>query len=266
MLDHGVNAALSGSLEPILYVEREAFCAANLAWQMEQGFMDEAPVWSDVKSITGSECGDYLRERLCEERLELLIGGIPCQPWSEAGKKRGADDERDLWPATLKIVKTFEPRIVFIENVAGLLREPMGGERIERDLRDCGCQVTAGLFSSEEMGASQQRKRCFIMAYRKGEGLEGGRQSEYTIKKRQPRLRCDSGIFSHYAPGRDSYRSWAIVASMDQTRMPALEREFCRVVDGVAGWVDRIRAVGNGVDPLVAAIAFVTLWATLCDD
>lgn len=78
MLDHGLNAALAGALEPVLMVEREAFCVANLAWQMEQGFIPEAHIWDDVKTVTRPRVREIVRTRLGGRRLDFIFGGIPC--------------------------------------------------------------------------------------------------------------------------------------------------------------------------------------------
>ena len=290
MLDHAIDIATNGSNGTVLYVEREAFAVANLAWQMESGFLSPAPVWSDVKSLISMEVIEYVDRCLSEQVLDFLYGGIPCQPWSVAGKQDGADDERDLWPATLAAIGKYKPGIVFIENVPGILNQPMGGERIVRDLGANGYRVTAGLFSSEEMGASHARERVFIMGHHedkhKNDGIEYGRKitdrgtgtkladcypeglaigdsfGTNAIKKFETVERA-GGELGHYTPGRNQYDEWERVAQLEPSRMPCVESEFRRVADGVARRIDRIRAVGNGVDPLVAAYEFVTLSACL---
>ena len=66
-----------------------------------------------------------------------------------------------------------------------------------------------------------------------------------------------------YPPGKRSWADWIAVAEMDQTRMPSIESSLRCVAAGLAGWSDEIRLIGNGVDPLVAAYAFLSLWACL---
>ena len=326
MLDHGVNLALGGALRPLMYVEREAFCCANLAWQMEKKFLVEAPIWDDVKSLTSLDCHSYVREVIGKRNVDILFGGIPCQPWSQAGKKLGDKDERDLWPATLKAIKEYKPNIVFIENVGGILSKEQGGKRIITDLQGNSYTATAGLFSSAEVGASHRRERCFFMGYRnfdrfdessisktekwndhpmpagtineladsqkqyecrithsedgQGEsigrcgsnmgyssrqGLERGekkgnsrRETIQMSKRRSRLLEC-----RHYAPARNDYRSWAVIAKVEPSRMPCVESGVRGMAHGMAARADKLRSIGNGVDPLVAAYAFVTLWACL---
>lgn len=320
MLDHGLNIALAGALEPVLMVEREAFCVANLAWQMEQDFLSQAHIWDDVKTVTRPRVCEIVGARLGGRRLDFIFGGIPCQPHSQAGKRLGSMDERDLWPATLAAVAVYQPKFVFIENVDGIASNEDGAVRIICDLEKAGYQTKAGLFSSKECGGNHQRKRWFFLGIANGAGCErqdlslparqsgesgvefvGGSASmadaaigefqnaerregrrngvgqngealadsafRSNYRERDKRARrgrehsnssCD---FPRYAPARNDFESWAIVAELDPSRMPAIESSLRGVVDGLAGWNHQLHAIGNGVDPLVSAYAFVTLFA-----
>lgn len=171
-LDRGLNIALGGKLRTILYSEREAFACANLAWQMEEKFLDEAAEWSNVKTITSAECRDYVREALGGRRLDFIHGGIPCQPYSGAGKRRGGDDERDLWPTTLEAIKVYQPRFVFIENVGGMASHVDGARRLLSDLEGAGYRAKAGLFTSKECGANHLRPRWFFFGIADRSGCE----------------------------------------------------------------------------------------------
>ncbi|GAA1722389.1 DNA cytosine methyltransferase [Streptomyces yatensis] len=97
----------------------------------------------DVNSFLGSDQHKGLG--LGERRLDLLAGGVPCPPFSLAGKRLGEDDERDLFPAMLKIVKKLRPKAVMIENVRGILEPPQVfidyRRRILADLGDLGYLV-----------------------------------------------------------------------------------------------------------------------------
>jgi len=139
----------------ICYVEREAFAIASLVEAMEAGRLDQAPVWTDLKTFDGKAWRGV---------VDTLIGGIPCQPHSIAGLQRGEDDERDLWPDTARIIADAQPGRVFLENVPGIA--PYHFERIGPDLRGMGYSVETGIFSASEVGASHQRQRFFILAHR----------------------------------------------------------------------------------------------------
>jgi site-specific DNA-cytosine methylase len=91
--------------------------------------------------------------------VDGIIGGIPCQPHSLAGKRLGADDERDLWGDARRIIVQARPWFILIENVGGMLSSG-GAERVIR----LGYQVEVGLFSAAEVGASHERQRVVILA------------------------------------------------------------------------------------------------------
>jgi DNA (cytosine-5)-methyltransferase 1 len=78
----------------------------------------------DVKDFLASDIHDSVNKSLGEDRLDLFAGGVPCPPFSLAGKQLGADDERDLFPAALSIIEKMKPNAIMIENVRGILEPP----------------------------------------------------------------------------------------------------------------------------------------------
>ena len=146
-------------------VEIEAFVQANLVAKIEEGRMDDAPIWTDLKTFPAS----IFRGKICG-----LIGGYPCQPFSSAGKRKGEDDPRHLWPYIRKHIRAIRPLWCFFENVRG--HTTMGLWRVLSDLEEEGYETEWGLFSAEETGAPHQRIRCFILAklpHTCGKGLQG---------------------------------------------------------------------------------------------
>jgi DNA (cytosine-5)-methyltransferase 1 len=97
----------------------------------------------DVREFLGSEVHTRLGLEVGE--LDLLAGGVPCPPFSLAGKRLGPDDERDLFPDALRIVRALKPKAVMIENVRGILEPPEVfieyRNYILRNLRDAGYSV-----------------------------------------------------------------------------------------------------------------------------
>lgn len=176
MLDHGVNAALAGALETVCLVEGEAFCVANLVAQMEQGFISPVHIWSDVKTVTSAAARRVISERLGGRRLDFIVAGFPCQPWSNAGKRLGKLDDRDLWPNVLKAIDVYQPRYVFLENVDGIAGKIDGARRILCDLEKAGYIAKAGLFSSKEIGGTHLRRRWFFLGIDKSEQQCGQRE------------------------------------------------------------------------------------------
>ena len=149
------------NLREIAYVEREGFPVANLVAKMEAGELDAAPVFTDVKTFP------YGKFRGC---VDILSGGFPCQPFSSAGKRQAAEDPRHLFPYIADGIRECQPRIVFLENVEGIISaKTADGESVLqyvlRELEGLGYRATAGVFSAAEVGAPHQRKRVFILGY-----------------------------------------------------------------------------------------------------
>ena len=99
--------------------------------------------------------------------VDILSGGYPCQPFSSAGKRLGADDERHLWPFIRDGIQRMAPRVCFFENVEGHIS--LGLSTVISDLEEMGYKVSFGIFSAAECGAPHQRKRVFVLAHRDGE-------------------------------------------------------------------------------------------------
>lgn len=147
------------TLREIAYVEREGFPIANLVAKMEAGELDAAPVFTDVKTFP------YRKFRGI---VDILSGGFPCQPFSAAGKRQATEDPRHLFPYIADGIRECQPRIVFLENVQGILSCKTGDgepvlQYVLRTLEGLGYRATAGIFSAEEVGAPHQRKRVFIL-------------------------------------------------------------------------------------------------------
>ena len=151
-IELGLKQVLS-TLRTVALSEIEAFACANLVAKMETGLMDPAPIWTDLKTFPWAEFRD---------RVDILTGGYPCQPFSAAGKRAGADDPRHLWPFISSGIQISRPRLCFFENVEGHIT--LGLREVIADLESLGYQTAWGIFSAAECGAPHQRKRVFIMA------------------------------------------------------------------------------------------------------
>ena len=239
------------NLREIAYVEREGFPVANLVAKMEAGELDKAPVFTDVKTFP------YGKFRGC---VDILSGGFPCQPFSSAGKRNGVEDPRHLFPYIADVIRECQPRIVFLENVEGIISaKTADGESVLqyvlRELEGLGYRATAGVFSAAEVGAPHQRKRVFILAHRNNTGLEG-HQLHSSSEQGEP-IQADTwSAGSTRFPSRPSepQHDW------EEPRVTGkAESRLGRATNGSANRVDRLRLLGNGVVPATAAKAFVTL-------
>jgi DNA (cytosine-5)-methyltransferase 1 len=164
-IDLGLRGAIP-NLRTVAFSEIEAFATANLVAKMEAGHLDAAPIWTDLKTFPWGAFRD---------RVDILSGGYPCQPFSAAGKRLGTDDPRHLWPFIADGIRILRPKLCFFENVEGHIS--LGLREVISELESMGYAVSWGIFSAREVGAPHQRKRVFIMAHRKCEGLERWRSA-----------------------------------------------------------------------------------------
>ncbi|CTQ77423.1 DNA cytosine methyltransferase [Roseibium alexandrii] len=249
----------------------------TLVARMEDKALDNAPVWSDVKSFHG---------RPWAGKLHILSAGYPCQPFSSSGLRRGRDDPRHLWPDVARIIGETGPEWVFCENVEGHLDR--GFEEVAGDLSELGYSVKAGLFSAAEVGASHIRKRLFILAHADNQPLlqpdrhfdqsgrvpvpAGNRSGWKPAQSRQHSSGLDGvlGTDEGHRPETGTDTSLPVFApppcdleawDAHLSRRLDLQPELFGLDDGLAYRVERSRAAGNGVVPLAAAYAFRTLKA-----
>ena len=264
------------NLREIAYVEREGFPVANLVAKMEAGDLDAAPVFTDVKTFP------YRKFR---GLVDILSGGFPCQPFSNAGKREGVEDPRHLFPYIRDGIRECRPRLVFLENVEGIISSKTAdGESVLqyvlRELEGLGYRATAGVFSAAEVGAPHQRKRVFILGYSRSsepsgvsseqrkKGSEARESSEELANHSSTRSETwipterhwekgDAKITNNYCLGDWPSRPDERQKVFEEPR--TVKSKLGRTTNGTANRVDRLRLLGNGVVPATAAKAFVTL-------
>ena len=106
--------------------------------------------------------------------ITLVTGGFPCQPVSTAGKRKGKEDDRWLWPEMLRVISEVRPTWVVAENVAGLIR--MGFNDCVSDLESKGYETISFLIPACAVNAPHRRDRVFIVGYAKPDGFEDRHQ------------------------------------------------------------------------------------------
>jgi len=160
----GIEIALRQAIRTrtLCYVEIGVEVCEILVNLMEQELIDEAPIWTDLTNFPVD---------LFRDRVDIVQGGFPCQPFSVAGLQKGTEDPRNLWPSVSRVIRGIRPSVVFLENVPGIL--PYYFETIRPELVQMGYVVTEGLFSAGvDGGAPQRRQRLFILAYSEGTRLQ----------------------------------------------------------------------------------------------
>ena len=203
-------------------VERDAYCREILLRRQEDGSLEPFPVWDDVRSFDGKPW---------RGKVDIVTAGFPCQPFSVAGEQKGEDDERNMWPDTIRIIREVGPRWVLLENVPGLLVYQYT-HAIFGELAEMGYDCRWGCISAASVGANHRRDRLWILAdadrMRKSQ-QEGGKQDQ---------------------------RGW-----VGDGGWWDVEPDVGRVAHGTAFRMDRIRALGNAQVPAVVRQA----WNLLSD-
>lgn len=145
----------------------------------------KVPRWRDIRDV----CADNVRDAIGETKITVLSGGFPCQPFSVAGKRKGKDDDRFLWPEMLRVISELKPTWVIGENVAGFVNMALEDACI--DLENQGYEVQAFLIPACSVGAWHKRERVFIIAHNDSTGLQKTR-SEFTTTRIEQCRELDS--------------------------------------------------------------------------
>lgn len=252
------------------YVERDEYCQQVIRARIRDGYLDDAPIFPDVRAFSGLPY---------RGRVDLLTAGFPCQPFSVAGKKRGADDERNMWPDTLRVLCEVRPRWALLENVPGLLGRHGYYGTILGELAEAGFHVRWDCVSAQECGAPHRRERLWMLVsdsecdelrhqFRGGLGPSG----------ESPNVSRDdgaeSGMADAWSSGREECAMDGLRQGLGSVREARLSRSWTtclehgwwsaepalgRVADGVADRMVQLRALGNGQVPCVVVEAMRTL-------
>ena len=167
-IDLGLRRVV-GNIRTVAMVEREAFCCANLVKAMEEGELDPCPIYADLLRFPWQKYRGV---------VDIVSGGFPCQPFSEAGLRKSTEDDRHLWPHIKAGLAVLRPGVCFFENVEGIATAKSPGyhsvlHNVLCDLEEMGYRATAGCFSAEEVGAPHRRKRWFILGLANAESIDG---------------------------------------------------------------------------------------------
>ena len=213
-------------------VEWEPYAASVLVARQNDGVLPPFPIWDDVRTFDG---------RPWRGIVDVVSGGFPCQDISPAGAKEGIGGVRSgLWSEMARIVREVEPRWVFVENSADLAARGLGD--VLADLAAMGFDAEWACIPASYAGAPQTRDRLWIVAYAGGRGCSRG--SEWHVEESDAKRWHDNDRLG-----------------MGQRRAREATSRIRRMDDAVAAGVERLRAVGNGQVPAVAAQAFAELSA-----
>jgi len=147
----------TGIFETTKFVEFDSFCQKVL----NKNFPN-IPIEGDIRNVKGQEF-----------EADVITGGFPCQPFSVAGKQKGTNDNRYLWPEMFRLIKEIKPEFVIGENVQGLinLQNGMVLRQVQDQLEGEGFEVQCFLIPASGIGAWHQRNRVWIVGHSKHNGL-----------------------------------------------------------------------------------------------
>jgi DNA (cytosine-5)-methyltransferase 1 len=213
--------------QPVCGVENDPYCREIILRRQEEGHLEPFPVWDDVRTFDGKPWRGV---------VDCITAGFPCQPFSVAGNQDGDDDERNMWPETIRIIREVGPRFCLLENVPGLVRFDYFGQ-ILGDLADAGFDAEWGIVSADSVGALHHRDRVWICAHSCGVRLQGCGKTE-----KEPW-------------SREQFEG--LVQAELRVSVPA--GSSGGVAHGVANRMDRLKAIGNGQVPAVVRAAWKLL-------
>lgn len=285
-LERGIESILPQA-RTVCYVEGETYPGSVLASKMEAGSLPKAPIWSNVRTFDGNKWSG---------KVSFISGGFPCQPYSTAGKQLAHKDPRDLWPDFARIIGEVRPHFIFLENVPNVVKWAL--PTVLKDLSEMGYDAAWCVVAASEVGAPHKRSRWFLFAHSNDSSKYAMRFNEpqsspqefetndFSTSNRKRRNEVEpnlwSGKFNVEGGGEkisdsngkrtERHRNKPQQGQILQRHINQegfkfgelgtwwkVEPGMGRMVDGVADWVHRMRACGNGVVPEQAAYAYSIL-------
>lgn len=215
------------------YVEFEDYPQRIIRARINDGTFDNAPIFSDIRAfLSEGYAASY------QGLVDLISGGFPCQPFSSAGKRLGEADPRNMWPSTISTIGIIRPGLIFLENVPDILSSGYFGT-ILRELAETGFDAKWTVLGVGALGGITKRERLWLLGWDRKKYVHG--------LPIQRRISLKEHIRRTEPPGNLSNveTSWLMAYGYGGGKD-----------DEVADREHRIKALGNGQVPRVAATAF----------
>jgi len=248
-------AAQRAGFQTEVFCEKDKFCQKVL-----KKHWSKTPIIPDVRDFDGTKWRE----------ATILTGGFPCQPFSQAGKRRGKDDDRYLWPEMFRVISEARPAWVLAENVAGIIN--MALDQTLADLESEGYETRTFVIPALSLNAPHRRDRAWIIAHdargKKSRGIPSFKWEKISKIRKTNNFASNSrsqGLGRGKYQGRIDdplcYRGtnwekdWVEIAT-----------KLCRVDDGLSVRLDgfelskfahrreRLKALGNAIVPQIAEV------------
>ena len=227
-------------IETVQFVEIETYAQKVLTKNFPG-----VPIHDDIKTFDATKF----------RGIDLITGGYPCQPFSQAGKRRGSEDDRHLWPEMFRVIREARPDFVLAENVAGHVS--MGLDEVLSDLESEGYTTQPLIIPACAKDAKHRRDRVWIVANNAFMRMERARTKQQATGARgKSEDVADSyrQCLEREREKRDNERSVGLCSRKTgwevDTWLP--ESGVGRVAHGIPRRVDRLKGLGNAIVPQVA--------------
>lgn len=241
--------------ENIFQVEKDEWCRKVLAKNFPN-----VKRYGDIKEFDGTKY---------RGAIDILTGGFPCQPYSTAGKRKGTQDRRHLWPEYLRCIGEIQAPFVVGENVHGLINWSGGMvfEQIQVDLENQGYEVASVILPACGKDAGHKRERIWFVAYNNRFRCNRERNEVNTtetgfdafnwlntVSSANDMRIGIQGQLSETFSGSEGATGRQTEQQLTDSfqRSDTFEPKLCRTLHGIPFGVDRIRGLGNAIVPQVA--------------
>lgn len=220
-------AARWAGIETIQFVEKDPFCQKVLAKNFPH-----VPIHDDIKTFH------------CSQKVDLITGGFPCQGFSIAGKRKGKEDARYLWPEMFRVIKESNPQWIIAENVTGIISIAL--DTILMELENENYSTETFIIPASAAKAPHKRERVWIIANRHGKRCNlwcDYREERFNQENIDRNISTLQSEWEELKP-----QPWKI---MQANEWLSANADFSRINNGVPNRVDRIRSLGNAIVPQV---------------
>ena len=226
----------TGGFETAAFCDIDPYCRNVL-----KKHWPNVPIFEDIRKLKGTDIGT----------VDIITGGYPCQPFSVAGKQKGVEDKRHLWPEYFRLIKKCRPTWVIGENVSGHIK--LGLDSVIEDLESEGYATRTFSISASSIGANHKRERIWIVANAYGVNDAIGRVDR-TIQETGGSGSIDERGSGTNANGfSQSSKNETLDSKKQFTNQNYWKTEpnVGRVVNGLPNRVDRLKALGNSLVPQI---------------